>query len=194
MHLLLNALKIARKYSSRHGLSFGRALRESILRLEFYERNTAMSAKPPVNAVATRQFKASPQRVMDAWLIPDSVRQWMTLNGDDVVNVSTDPRVGGAFSFVVRRKGTEIDHFGKYVELDRPRHVVFTWAARELSQPPESVDASRVSIDVAPAGSGATVTITHELHPDWSHFAERAAGSWTKMLNAIAAALGEPAQ
>jgi len=33
-----------------------------------------MDAQPPVDALATRRFNASPERVFDAWLDPESVR------------------------------------------------------------------------------------------------------------------------
>ncbi|WP_335342470.1 SRPBCC domain-containing protein [Polycladomyces zharkentensis] len=50
---------------------------------------------------------------------------------EEVVRISLDPRVGGSFSFVVRRQGQEMDHVGEYLEIERPRRLVFTWGGGE---------------------------------------------------------------
>jgi uncharacterized protein YndB with AHSA1/START domain len=110
---------------------------------------------------------------------------------EEILNIAIDAKAGGAFSFVIRRQGKELDHFGTYLELKRPNRIAFTWAAREVTNPPQKVDSSRVNIDIVAQGTGCEVTLTHELAPEWAHFAEKASGSWKKMLNAIAVVLGE---
>ena len=91
--------------------------------------------------------------------------------------------MGGAFSFLVRRQGTEIDHIGEYLELDRPRRMVFTWGIA-------GSDSSVVRIEIEPAGTGCELTLTHELHPDWADYADRTRGGWTTMLSTLRALLG----
>jgi len=149
-----------------------------------------MSAKPPVQARVTHRFTVSAERVFDAWLNPEMLGKWMfgcAGYKEEIVSMKTDARVGGAFSFIVRRDGNELDHFGKYLEIERPRRIVFTWAACLASDDHAKVDSSRVLIEIVPVGTGAKLTLIHEIHPDWAHFAERAAGSWRKMLEAMAA-------
>lgn len=86
-----------------------------------------MNTKPPVNARVTRRFSASPERVWGAFLDSDMVSRWMfgpALRDEEVVRMTVDARLGGSFSFVVRRQGDEIDHVGEYLEIDRPRRIL----------------------------------------------------------------------
>ncbi|MEP7209529.1 MAG: SRPBCC family protein, partial [Alphaproteobacteria bacterium] len=82
-------------------------------------------------AVAVQTFKAPPERVYDAVLDPAMIARFMfgpLLREEEILHIRNEPKVGGAFSFKVRRGETEIDHVGKYLELDRPRRIAFTWA------------------------------------------------------------------
>jgi uncharacterized protein YndB with AHSA1/START domain len=147
-----------------------------------------MSAKLPAVARVTRQFNTSAERVFDAWLSPEMIGRWMfgpNVRDEEVVLISVDARMGGAFSFIVRRQGQEIDHVGEYLEIDRPRRLVFTWGVRE-----NLPDTSRVIIDIATQENGSELSLAHEMPPDWANFIDRAVESWTKMLAALATALG----
>jgi uncharacterized protein YndB with AHSA1/START domain len=147
-----------------------------------------MSTAPRINVRVTRRYTAPPERVFDAWLNPEMIGKWMfgpALRDEEIVRLSLDARVGGSFSFVVRRQGEEIDHIGEYLEIDRPRRLVFTWGIRM-----ETTDSSRVTIDIAPLEKGCELTLVHELHPDWADYADRTEAGWTKMLEALATTLG----
>jgi uncharacterized protein YndB with AHSA1/START domain len=140
-----------------------------------------------VQARVTHHFSASSEQVYDAWLDPELIGQWMfgpKLREEEVVTMTTDAHVGGTFSFVVRRQGMELDHIGEYLELERPRSLVFTWAVA-----PDPIDSSRVNIEIVPDGSGCNVTLTHLLSPEWADFVSRIEESWTVMLNALDATL-----
>ena len=147
-----------------------------------------MNDQQHVSARVTHRFSAPAERVFDAWLDPAMIGRWMFGPGvrdEEVVRISLDSRVGGPFSFGVRRQGEEIDHTGNYLELDRPRRLVFTWSGSGSS------DSSRVIIDIAPLDAGCELTLVHELHPSWAEYAGRARDAWTKMLTALATTLGQ---
>lgn len=136
----------------------------------------------PVAVRVTRDFAAPPERVFDAWLDPDALARWMfgpNVRDEEVVRLTVDARVGGTFSFVVRRAGTEIDHLGEYLAIDRPRRLAFTWGVAGTGA------SSRVATDIVPRGIGCTLSLTHELHPDWADYAQRTAAGWTKMLGVL---------
>jgi uncharacterized protein YndB with AHSA1/START domain len=106
----------------------------------------------------SRRFKATAERVFDAWLDPQTARQFLfTRPGQIVVRAEIDARVGGSFLFVARRDGCDIDHVGTYLQIDRPRRLVFT-----LCVPSVWSDGNRVTIDIVPLETGCELTVTHE--------------------------------
>jgi uncharacterized protein YndB with AHSA1/START domain len=145
-----------------------------------------MSTKTSAKARVSRRFDATAERVFDAWLSCGMIEQWMfgpAVRDEEIVRLSIDPREGGAFSFVVDRGGEEIDHIGRYLEIDRPRRLMFTWT---IAGAPTG---SRVLVEVAEREKGCEVSLTHELHPDWAHFVPRSEEGWRHMLDALAEAL-----
>jgi uncharacterized protein YndB with AHSA1/START domain len=147
-----------------------------------------MAAGSPVYARVTQKFTAAPERVFDAWLDTATIGRFMfgpQLRDEEIVRLTLDGRVGGTFSFVVRRQGQEIDHIGRYEIIDRPRRLVFTWSIA-----PEKIDASRVEIDITPEGTGCTLTLTHELAPEWADYKDRTQQGWTTMVGALQRVVG----
>lgn len=141
-----------------------------------------MNTAPNIRVQVIQRFDASPERVFDAWLDPERIGTWMfgpALREEEIVRISVDPRVGGSFSFVVRRQGNEIDHIGNYLEIDRPRRLVFTWGI--APDPPES----RVTVNIVPLNTGCELTLVHEMHPQWAEYADRTKDGWTKMLTML---------
>lgn len=146
-----------------------------------------MTAPAPIVVQVRKHLDAPAERAFDAWLDADRLSRWMFghVDGEVVVRLSLEARVGGAFSFIVRRGGAEIDHVGTYLEIDRPRRLVFTWAIRG-----DSDDApSRVAIDVTADEGGCLVSLTHEMDPKWADYADRTRAGWTTMLEALARVL-----
>jgi uncharacterized protein YndB with AHSA1/START domain len=144
---------------------------------------------PNVKVSVTRHFDAPPERVFDALLDPEMIGKWMfgpALREEEVLRIVADARVGGSFSFLVRRQGREIDHVGKYREIDRPRRLVFTWGIAG-----ESEDESLVIIEIVPREAGAELSLTHEMDSRWADYASRTEAGWTKMLDALAMTLGQ---
>jgi uncharacterized protein YndB with AHSA1/START domain len=101
----------------------------------------------------------------------------LTGRKDEVLKVEVDPRVGGKFSFVVRRDGQELDHTGEYLAFDRPRRLVFTWGV-----PAFSSQFSKVALDFQPDGEGTLVSLTFSDVPE--EYRERTQQGWTNILQA----------
>ena len=143
----------------------------------------------PVHAIVLRRFDAPAERVFDAWFDPVWLGRWMFGPGvrdERIVRLTLDARVGGTFSFTVNRAGNEIDHVGEYLELDRPRLLVFTWATRD-SLP----ERSRVIVEITPRDRGCEVKLTHLMGAHWSAYVDRAAEAWSKMLDALERAIAQ---
>ena len=145
-----------------------------------------MSTDQHINACARHRFDAPPERVFDAWLVPETIGKWMfgVVLPDEVLRISVDARVGGAFSFLVRREGKELDHVGNYLEITRPHRLVFTWGIGE----PDGKSRVVVEFLGTPDG-GCEVTLTHEMDPEWSEYVERTEKSWSQMMGALAQVL-----
>lgn len=138
----------------------------------------------PIEVVVSRQFRASAERVFDAWLDARMLETWMfgpQVRDEEIVRLSIDARVGGQFSFLVRRQGIEIDHVGTYLEIERPRRLVFTWGIAGHSD-----DApSRVTIDITPIEDGCELVLTHEMDAKWAEFKDRTHTGWSNMLDLL---------
>ena len=146
-----------------------------------------MNPEPRVTVRVSRRFEASAERVFDAWLDPEKASKWLFATSTGrMVRAEIDARVGGTFNFTDRRDGEDVEHVGEYIELDRPRRLVFTFAV-----PKFSAEWTRVSIDIAPLAAGCELTLVHEgVLPD---YADRTQGGWTMILDGIALTLGETA-
>ena len=144
---------------------------------------------PPVHAIVLRRFNASAEWVFAAWFDPVWLGRWMfgpDVHDERIVRLSLDPRVGGKFSFTVSRGGIETGHVGEYLALDRPRLLAFTWAAGDY--PPGK---RRVIVEITPSDAGCQVKLTHVLGAGWSAYVDRAAETWTRMLDVLEQVIAE---
>ena len=150
-----------------------------------------MTTGAPVYVRVTQRISAPPERVYDAWLDPALLGSWMfgpRFRDEELISITIDARLGGTFSFVVLRQGAKLDHTGTYLELDRPRRLVFTWGVGVDGAPPDD-GLSRVTLDFAPLTDGSELRLTHEMDPKWTEVADRTSAGWTTILAAIAEAL-----
>lgn len=139
-----------------------------------------MTVTNPVRARVTRRYRAPAEDVFDAWLNPEMARQWFAPGLGEMTRVEIDPQVGGTFWLVQRRGAEEAQHTGEYLEIDRPRRLVFTWRTPPLTE------SSKVIIEIAARADGCELTLTHEMDQKWAGFVDRATGAWQKMAEAIA--------
>jgi uncharacterized protein YndB with AHSA1/START domain len=143
-----------------------------------------MTAEPRRDLIVTHPVSASPERVFDAWLDPKDARLFLFATADgEMVRAEIDPRVGGRFTFVDRRPGQgEVEHAGEYLDIDRPRRLVFSFGV-----PGFSAEMTRVTIAIAADGEGSLVTLTHE--GVLADYAERTREGWTRILAGLLPAL-----
>jgi uncharacterized protein YndB with AHSA1/START domain len=140
-----------------------------------------MTVDAPGTVRITRRFDASIERVFDAWLDPEKAGKWLfaTPTGK-MVRVEIDARVGGSFVFTDRRDNEDVEHVGTYLEIDRPRRLVFSFAVPKYSKL-----FTRVSIDLKPLPTGCELTLTHEgVLAEWLDSSRE---GWGKILDALAA-------
>jgi len=138
---------------------------------------------PVVTARVVRRFNAPVERVFDAWLDQRSVGRWLFATADGtVVRAELDPRVGGRYTIVDNRAGEDALHTGKYLEIDRPRRLMFTLAVDE-----DSTAADRVTVEFEPRGERESeLAITHVMDPEYAEFVERTETGWRGVLDRLA--------
>jgi uncharacterized protein YndB with AHSA1/START domain len=106
----------------------------------------------------TRRFGASAQRVFGAWMDAALARRWLFATAArPSERVRIDARVGGAFRFVERGGGEWIEYRGAYVDIVRPRRIVFTLF--------DGAALGRVAVDIATRRSGCRLELLHDDVP-----------------------------
>ena len=146
-----------------------------------------MTSEPLKSVLVKKRFAASPERVFDAWLDPAMARRWLFTTADsEVVRCDIDATVGGRFTIVDRREDGDIEHVGEYLEIDRPRRLVFSFAV-----PAYSPEYDRVTVEIVPAGSGCEVTLTNAMSPAiFVEWGEKTQEGWTTILDSLDRLLG----
>jgi uncharacterized protein YndB with AHSA1/START domain len=130
-----------------------------------------------------RQFRASAARVFGAWLDAGTAGFWLFATASQPIEaVEIDPRVGGAFRLIERRRGHITEHAGRYLDLVPPRRIVFT-----LSVESRTRDVTQVAIDIVPRPAGCRLVLTHENVP--AEAAEHTRGRWTGILYGLGVTL-----
>ena len=122
----------------------------------------------PVTVRVTHRYSAPADRVFDAWLTPAQASRFLfrTRTGN-VMQCEIQPEVVGGFTVIDRRPAAEGDesvfdvvHLGKYLEISRPRRLVFDFSVLTFG----SEDPTRVTVDVTPVGPHACeLTLTHDM-------------------------------
>ncbi|HEX6384604.1 MAG TPA: SRPBCC domain-containing protein [Anaerolineae bacterium] len=123
---------------------------------------------------------ASREEVFDMWLDPESVRRWMCPGNTHVAAIELNPVVGRAFRIYMETEDEQVYvHTGKYLEIQRPERLVFTWRS-----PATGERESRVTVAFYEQGKSCLVVLVHELLPDERAVENHRAG-WTDILNRL---------
>ena len=131
-----------------------------------------------------RRVKATAEQIFDLWTKPDLMARWMSpYPGVVDCKASCDPRPGGAFSLVMSSPGSSREVSGTYVEIDRPRRLVFTWIG------PLTNDVNTlVTVELNPRGDETELMLTHERLP-MSSIVEGHTKGWGHILDHLADAV-----
>jgi len=131
----------------------------------------------------TIAIDAAPETVWEFFVDPAKVMRWMGIDAE------LDPQPGGIYRVDVISGNTAR---GAFVEVDKPRRLVFTWGWDQNDTLPPG--ASTIEAELTPEGSGTVLRFVHrDLSPEqaashrvgWDHYLERLE---------IAAAGGDPGE
>lgn len=132
--------------------------------------------KPAEPLIVRHTSTAPAERVFDAWLDPTVASRWLFATPDGtIVRCEIDARPGGAFVITDRRAGEDVEHVGRYVEIDRPRRLVFAFGVPKYSDLETTV-----TLTLTPAGTGCEAVLLHEgVPPEWAPQTEQ---GWRDLL------------
>ena len=117
-------------------------------------------------------------KVFDAWLNPKTLAKFMMpMPGMNAPHVENTANEGGEFTIIMQVGDNKIPHTGKYIEIDRPKKLSFTWHS------PESLDDSVVTINFNELADGKTnVELTHVKFIDEQRRSNHE-GGWGNILS-----------
>jgi uncharacterized protein YndB with AHSA1/START domain len=96
---------------------------------------------PKLDLMLERMVNAPPERVWQAWTVPEHVKRWFTPAPWSTVECDIDLRPGGIFRTVMRSpEGQESVNLGCYLEIVESKRLIWTIALlpgfRPTPQPP----------------------------------------------------------
>ena len=132
-----------------------------------------------------RVMPAAPDVVFDEWLDPESLAEWMCPRPVRCVAIKVEAHVGGAVRFDVDDSGSSVLIVGRFLTIDRPSRLRFTWTNSNWADP---TAVSVVDVAFTPAGDDETLmSIEHSLLPpeEFDNFHS----GWTLTAEQLAALL-----
>ncbi|MFF5399677.1 SRPBCC domain-containing protein [Peribacillus butanolivorans] len=102
-----------------------------------------------------RRFDVPAERVFEAWLNPELMRKWFfTMESTNKV-ANNEPIVGGTWEIVDHREGKDYRAVGKFIEVDSPSKLVFTFKMPQFSDTED-----RITVEINPFENGCEMTFT----------------------------------
>jgi uncharacterized protein YndB with AHSA1/START domain len=124
----------------------------------------------------TRMIPAPAEKVFDVWIDPKSPGgPWF-----GVERIILNPVVDGLFYHAVKHEGRTWPHYGRFLQIDRPRRVEYTWVS-EATKGVESI----VLFTLERKGDNTEVTLRHSGVPDDEMGRQHKEG-WTWILSMLA--------
>lgn len=124
----------------------------------------------------SRTIPASAEKVFDVWMNPKSPGgPWFGAE-----RLIFNPQVDGLFYLLVKDGPRTHPHYGRFVQIERPYRVEYTWMS-EATKGAESV----VSVGMQPRGDDTEVTIHHSGVPD-DEMGRKHKDGWDWILSILA--------
>jgi len=104
-----------------------------------------------------RRIEASPDEVFDAWAEPELFERWFEPKHAILRKAAVDE----LWYWVAEHAGRLWAHYCRYVRVERPRLIEFTW----MSEATRGIE-TRVIIEMTPSRGGTDLVLTHSGVPD----------------------------
>lgn len=112
-----------------------------------------------VRVVVERTLAASRARVFRAWTDPGLMEKWFSPVDKTTVGVEANVVAGGRYRIGMRGQDGAVNYVsGRYIEVEPPRRLVFTWAWE--TDPPGGE--SLVTLEFFEQGDATRLVLTHQ--------------------------------
>lgn len=128
----------------------------------------------------TKFIRATPEAVFDAWTDAEVMQKWMLPMNIQSTEARVDARVGGTFSLNMKHPDGAFPFQGEFLEVDRPRKLVFTWCSTAGMHLP-----SRVTVELLPVAGGTELILTHDMFGE-DGTADQYRGGWPGVVEKLA--------
>ncbi len=111
-------------------------------------------------------FKASPQRLFDAWTTPTELVKWFGPETRDLSRAEIDLQIGGAWRFIYEANDRHSDILeGEYQTIEAPKCLVFSWSHSRIFNDGrrETTSPSQVAISFEQVELGTRMRLVHSL-------------------------------
>jgi uncharacterized protein YndB with AHSA1/START domain len=134
-----------------------------------------------LSTTLSKHFNATPETVFDAWTNAGGMAAWFSPMTTASVP-KLDLRVDGEFQIDMHGEDMDYVHTGRYLEIDRPHKLVFSWVSAGTKDQ-ETV----VTLVFAVDGDGTLLTLTHDKFPD-TESRDNHANGWAAIMEKFAGA------
>ena len=134
---------------------------------------------------ASKEFNKSVQKLYDAWINADKLKQWWQPAGNQLVNVENQVKEGGTivYDFETTEGNKAFSITGEYEEVEPEAKLVYTWNWKLHGNPEAKENHFELTVEFKSEGDKSSIHITqsdldnHEtLHPTtkgWDEELER---------------------
>jgi uncharacterized protein YndB with AHSA1/START domain len=108
-----------------------------------------------------RTFNAPRERVFDAFITPNAIRDWFGGPGSNVSDVTFDARDGGRYRILMKNSaGEDFNVGGTITEFRKPERLAYTFRWEE--DDPQTERDTFITIDFIARGNQTEMIFTHE--------------------------------
>ena len=158
--------------------------------LSMFEEDRAAAEKPAAKFKSftvsiSKTIDAPAEKIFDRWLIPTFVAKWMFgehLGNEKVLDMQNAVRPGGSFTYKIKRNGKEVLHEGEYLQIDRPKRLIFSWPEAAKN----NVHRSKITLSLDSQGERTKLKLSMQIDQALEHYGEEIRQQWSERLKALA--------